>query len=97
MLTTLFRCIKSRFQSLIYEDKDTACMVNMVAACIWHFSLQEPLMHPSVHFIELLWLELAQKFCLAGGSTCSALYQPSTCYATPWLNHMNSVNGGTKK
>ena len=54
-------------------------------------------MHPSVHFIELLWLESAQKFCLAGGSTCSALYQPSTCSAIPWLNHINSVNGVTKK
>ena len=96
MLTSLFRCIKSRFQSLVYEDKDTACMVNMVAVS-GIFPIQEPLMHPSVHFIELLWLELAQKFCLAGGSTCSALYQPSTCSATPWLNHMNSVNGGTKK
>ena len=31
MLTTLFRCIKARFQSLVYEDKDTACMVNMAA------------------------------------------------------------------
>ena len=30
-LISLFRCIKSRLQSLIYENKDTACMVNMVA------------------------------------------------------------------